>query len=297
MIWAKPSTRCDGRGRSRYSKRPIMTTPDDLLNRARRLQTEPVEQIVTESYPAVVRMARGLVGNEPAAKKVVDTVIGNSLRVLPTWRAGAVPSNWFYHHTLLAARWARAHRSAGEIRNDLLVAAAAVKDVDPAGAIADPEYWAFVRALRNLPPQQMEAFLLHHGERLNTRLLGVAMDCSMAAATNHLTAATAAMETVAGESGEEMIGRLERAYWSLGPAAASALPNIRGQVRRLRWSRRIRTAFRRVVLLAALGSAGWAVWHFRDIELQWIAMLREQLSPTQSTPATQPSTSSPATKP
>ncbi|HEX4124541.1 MAG TPA: hypothetical protein VHY37_07420 [Tepidisphaeraceae bacterium] len=274
-----------------------MTTPDDLLNRARRLQTESVEQIVTESYPAVVRMARGLVGNETAAQRVVDTVIGNSLRVLPTWRAGAVPSNWFYHHTLLSARSARTH-VANEVRGDLLVAAAAVRD---AHATEDPEYWAFVRALRSLPPQQMEAYLLHHGERLNTRLLGVAMDCSTVAATNHLAAAESAMDTVAGESGAQMVGRLERAYWSLGPAAAAAIPNIRGQVRRLRWTRRIRTTIRRIVLLAVLAGAAWAGWRFRTTELQWIDMLRQQLNPSQPPPATQPTPpaphSTPASKP
>ena len=82
-----------------------MTTPDDLLNRARRLQTESVEQIVTESYPAVVRPGPGI-GRQRSrgALRVVDAVIRNSLRVLPTWRAGAVPSNWFYHHTLLRPR-------------------------------------------------------------------------------------------------------------------------------------------------------------------------------------------------
>ena len=65
-------------------------------------------------------------------------------------------------------------------------------------SFADPAYTAFVRAVRGLPEQQAEAYLLYHGERLNERLLGVAMDCSAAAAANHLQAATDALTAMSG---------------------------------------------------------------------------------------------------
>ena len=48
-----------------------------------------------------------------------------------------------------------------------------------------PAYAGFIRALRTLPVQQAEAFILHHGEHLNERLLGVAMDLSTGAAGSH----------------------------------------------------------------------------------------------------------------
>ena len=110
-------------------------------------------------------------------------MIRRSLRVLPKWRTGVVPENWFYHHTLLSARGFLARPP--DPHQDLLVTAApAPKDprdaAPPTGEIAlawvgpdEASYVAFVRALRNLPAQQAEAFILHHGERLNERLLGV----------------------------------------------------------------------------------------------------------------------------
>ena len=97
-------------------------------------------------------------------------MIRRSLRVLPKWRAGIVPENWFYHHTLLSARAFSARPP--DPRQDLLVTAApnvqATTDAEPpAGGIAlawvapsDASYVAFVRALRNLTFVLQEGVLL-----------------------------------------------------------------------------------------------------------------------------------------
>ena len=78
------------------------------------------------------------------------------MRVLPTWRKGMIPENWFYHHTLLAARQVEAKPPDAE--HDLLVTA---------GPTSVAAYIAIVRALRNLPRQH--AFLERERERVGRR--------------------------------------------------------------------------------------------------------------------------------
>ncbi len=134
-------------------------------------------------------MARALTGDAAEAERVVDFVLSRGAVLLPAWRRGTMTQNWFYHHTLLAARERAAAKPAPAPKEDLLVADA---------ADAGPEYVAFVRAVRGLPGQQCEAFILHQGEKLNSRFLGVTMDCSSAAAENHLNAANAALAAIAG---------------------------------------------------------------------------------------------------
>src|SRR5438132_874748 len=164
-----------------------MPVVEDAQARAEPPKRESVETILAEAYPAVHRMAHGLTGEDAIAREVIDKVLARSLRLLPRWRAKVVPSNWFYHHTLLASRGAA--RTFADVRTDLLVTTS---------NSTGPAYLAFIAAMRKLPPQQMEALILHHGERLNPRLLGVAMDCSTAAAANHLAAATASLAAIAG---------------------------------------------------------------------------------------------------
>ena len=240
-----------------------MPVPDDVLDRARRLDPSAAEAVLADAYPSVRRIALALVGRPATAGRVVEEVLDRGLRVLPSWRAGATPENWFYHHTVLTAREAAA--AAGEQpdpRQDPLVTAA------DAPAAADPAYVAFVRAVRGLPPQQAEAFLLNHGERLNERLLGVAMDCSARAAENHLRAAHDALSAVAGPDGERHTATLTRAYAALGPAPADVAGAVRPPVRRVVRARRFRRIVRALVTLFVLGLAAagaYAAWHWRHV--------------------------------
>src|SRR5687768_17281767 len=120
-----------------------MNITDDVLARARRLEPAAVESLLASAYPAVCRMAHALTGSEPAAKAVIDGVMGRSVNLLPRWREGGTPENWFYHHTVLTARHA-AHPP-HDPHHDPLVRCA------PEPAATNPRYVAFVRALRNLP--------------------------------------------------------------------------------------------------------------------------------------------------
>jgi DNA-directed RNA polymerase specialized sigma24 family protein len=251
-----------------------MPVPEEVVRRAKQFDRRAMEEIVSDVYPSVYRMAHALTGRPGAARQVLHDVIRRSLRVLPNWRAGAVPENWYYHHTLLSARDFSARPP--DPREDLLVAAAVE-------AANDPMYLGFVRALRNLPPQQSEAFILHHGERLNDRLLGVAMDCSTGAAHTHLEAARQALAAVSGGGIDVLVTTLERAYQSLTPPPTAIAPVARRYVGRMLRPRRLRRLFR-ITLLIALVVAGYFAWRERARWLPWVEQQKSRYWPA-SAPA------------
>ena len=254
-----------------------MVVPEEVVRRAQNYDRRAMENVVAEAYPSVYRMAHALTGRKGAARQVLHDVLRRSLRVLPNWRAGAVPENWFYHHTLLAAREFASRPP--DPREDLLVAAAAE-------AAHDPLYIGFVRAVRNLPQQQSEAFILHHGEKLNDRLLGVAMDCSTGAAHTHLEAARHALAAVSGGGIHVLAATLGRAYHNLTPPPAAVTPVARRYVARSLRPRRMRRLFRLTVLVALLAGAYFA-WRERA---RWLPRAQELKSRYWPAPATAPAT-------
>src|SRR3954463_6496404 len=145
-----------------------MEIPPPLFARAQKLNRPAVEALFASVYPAVLRIARGLSGRIDVADGVVRFVMLRAPTMLPKWRDATAAERWFLHHTVLTAR--RAARHEPDPRADLLA------------ANGDANWLAFVRALRQLPHQQREAILLHCGEHLNDRYLGIAMDCSSDAA-------------------------------------------------------------------------------------------------------------------
>ena len=259
-----------------------MAIGDDLLRRAKDYERGAMEELLADVYPAVYRMAHALTGRPGAARQVVHDVIRRSLRVLPKWRSGVVPENWFYHHTLLSAREFLARPP--DPKEDLLVVAAklpvaASPPVNTAeGEVAmaevspdDPSYVAFVRAVRNLPAQQAEAFILHHGERLNERLLGVAMDCSVAAAATHLGAANGVLNSVTAGRTEAFAATMARAYRALTPPPSNITPVARKYVARMLRPRAFKRVFRVVVLLALVVGAYFA-WRERG---RWLPVVQD----------------------
>jgi DNA-directed RNA polymerase specialized sigma24 family protein len=247
-----------------------MPIPDDVLERAIAQDRAAMEAMLAEVYPSVFRLAHALTGRPGAARQVLHDVLRRSLRVVPRWRRGIVPENWYYHHTLITAR--ETTPNPPELREDVLVKQAGTDD---------PAYLAFVRALRSLPRQQAEAFLLHHGEKLNARLLGVSMDCSHAAAADHLKAADTSLRAVASdESLPALVATLEKAYGSLVPPANTIRPSARKFVKahiRPRIIKRVALA----VLVVALIVAAFFGWRYRETLMKMI--------PTTSVPTSQPS--------
>ena len=230
-----------------------MVITDETLADARDLNPPALRTLLTAGYVPARRVAHALSGDDRVARAVAELLVRRSLRMLPKWRDPSTPANWFYHHAVLTTRGTNAPPP--DPHADPLVAL---------GPADNPAYVAFVRALRLLPAQQREAFILHHGERLNARHLGVAMDCSTGAAEVHLRAATDALSAVSNARIDELSAALARAYANLQVAQPDPSPTINVHVRRVRrrvWARRI---FRALVLLAVLGGLSWAGWHFRD---------------------------------
>ena len=230
-----------------------MPVSEDIIARARRLDRSAAEVLLTEVYPTVWRVAHALTGRAAAGRQVVDTVFRLSLRVMPTWGKGLMAENWFYHHTLHNARPAASNPPA--ISEDLLITAAPGQP--------SPRYVAFISALRKLPVQQREAFVLHYGERFNERLLGIAMDSSTTAARLHLSAATEALDAVTQGHATELAAHMAEAYARLSPTEKTVVPYVRTQVGRAIWRRRVRRAVRRLILLAILGALAYAGWQYR----------------------------------
>jgi DNA-directed RNA polymerase specialized sigma24 family protein len=236
------------------------------MKRARRSDRAAVEAILCESYPAVHRIAHALAGEPRLAQRVVRAVLRRAIRVMPRWRKGITPENWFYHHALLLSREVA---EIPESERDLLVTA---------GPTGDPAYRAFIRALRGLPRQQMEAFVLNHGEKLNSRLLGVAMDCSTIAAATHLDAGTSALKTVSVEMFPALAATLERAYATLTPPQTLIRATVSQQTGAVLWTIRFRRLMRRIIWLAILGLLAYAVWHWHALLLQWIQAARSNVT-------------------
>ena len=257
-----------------------MVAHDVVVRRAQKFDRPAMEQILADAYPSVYRMAHALTGRRGAGRQVLHDVLRRSLRVLPNWRVGTVPENWYYHHTLLAAREFAARPP--DPREDLLVAAAG-------DAAHDPMYVGFVRALRNLPQQQCEAFILHHGERLNDRLLGVAMDCSTGAAHTHLEAAHQALTAVSGAGIDVLTKTLERAYQSLTPPPMAIAPVARRYVGRSLRPRRLRRLFR-LALLIVLIAGGYIAFRERARWLPWVEHQKAKYWPA-TAPSRVPNTS------
>src|SRR5436190_708468 len=97
----------------------------------------------------------------------------------------------------------RASKHQPEVSSDTLVRRAQTENAYYAG---------FVRAVRALPIQQKEAFILAHGEQWDTRALAVAMDCSQEAAANHLREATRVLSSLGGNHFAAFTAQLSHAY-------------------------------------------------------------------------------------
>lgn len=226
-----------------------MQISDQILADARRLDPAALEALLAAGYAAARRIALALSGSDPLSRAVAEQLARRSLDFVPRWQDPSTAENWFTHHAVLMTR------SANAPAPDPLADPLATFAPPPVG----PRLVAFVRALRLLPVQQREAFILHHGERLNPRMLGVAMDCSTSAAATHLDAASLALRAVSGEHADALTAVLTRAYAALRGAHADARPTARVHVRRARRQRWLRRIARILLLTLVLGAIAWIV--------------------------------------
>ncbi|HEY8666047.1 MAG TPA: sigma-70 family RNA polymerase sigma factor [Tepidisphaeraceae bacterium] len=230
-----------------------MPISPDILAAARKLKPAAVSALLREEYPMVYRMARGLTGRDDAARSVVRFVVRQGLHAMPRWQDETAPHRWFQHHTVLTARRTRRHEP--DAQRDVLVSHATAPD---------PAYVAFVRALRHLPIQQKEAFILAQGERLDTRQLAIAMDCSTEAAANHLIAARQALLSVAGDTVGALSDRVAAAYARLQAPEELVIPSVQSYVRRYISLARLGRAALWILVLAVVGFIALVAWEMRN---------------------------------
>lgn len=220
----------------------------DTLAGARAGERGPLVRVLARFYPQVYRMSLNLVGDAAAGAKVAEQVMRRSIRAAEGWEHEEAPGRWFRHHTVLASRVAARGVPEQKARDPLILRGP-----------QDPQHVAMVRALRKLPAQQREAFLLHHGEGFDTRQLGIAMDCSVEAAKTHFESATKALTTLHANGFAERVEALVAAYLASEPDERLAIPHARRLVRAGTW-KAIAALLGIVILLGLVGAIAWGLW-------------------------------------
>ena len=231
-----------------------MSVDSEIVSRARAYDRSAIELIFAENYPIVHRMAHGLSGRADVGAGVPRFVFKQALRMLPSWKDEGEPERWFRHHTVLTTR--RAGKHTPDLTNDVFIIAARTRDA---------AYPAFIRAIRALPMQQREAFILHHGERFNSRYTAVAMDCSIQAADAHLSAAENSLKTLAGDRFAPFVEEMGRCYRSFTPTESLAIPRIRKQIRRFICPRRVGRFLGWITMIALITAIVWGLLKIRPM--------------------------------
>jgi DNA-directed RNA polymerase specialized sigma24 family protein len=231
-----------------------MEVSSELVLAARKGKRDAIVELLAAHYPTVWRMGTGLTGRLDVGRGVARHIMQRSLRVLETWKDEASPTRWFHHHTVLTAR--RAEKHSPDLTNDTFL-----RD-----ASTDTGYVAFIRALRTLPIQQREAFILSNGEKLGNRALAVAMDCSMIAAENHLKEATTRLRELSGPHYEPYLDRMIQAYQRLGLDEEMSVQHVRERVQRIMIPWRVLRTLEFIASLILLAITLWGtMWVWRIV--------------------------------
>lgn len=198
-----------------------------------------IEKNLTEQYPAIYRIAMALCGNVQDGKTIVDEMLQRGLRRTAS-RHRSPPARWFEHHTVLLTR--RAPHHSENHASDPLIASSPQ---------ATPHYCAFIKAIRNLPQQKSEAFILYHGGQFDLRRLAVAMDCSTEATRNHLKSAENTLQNITGEAFDQLTGVMQAAFANLLPHQDIYLPSVKQFIRKKLRRRMFMHIIYALILLAA----------------------------------------------
>lgn len=147
------------------------------------------QRIFALALPVCHRMAITLSGSFDIARTATIKLAQQAQRKLPDWADADDAARWFMHHTILLMRQ---HAVPLPWQNDALL-----HDVGGPHLL---QYQQMIQALRKLPLQQQEAFLLTIAQRWNARYVAVAMDCSTTAVTTHLEEAHRQLRPMLGKS-------------------------------------------------------------------------------------------------
>lgn len=191
------------------------------------------------------RIALALCATRDDAENVVENVLTRSGPLSAKWETDGEAVRWFVHYTVLRTR----ECPPAETKKDSLWNAANTA-----------ESAAVIAALRQLPMQQREAFLLRHGEKLELRQLATAMDCSSAAAANHLAMATATLNKLTSNGLDDFTDELPGLMQKLVPPDEELEIQIQHMLARQKkwiWTRRILRAVGWMLLAVIIVCLAW----------------------------------------
>jgi DNA-directed RNA polymerase specialized sigma24 family protein len=210
-------------------------------------------ELLGSAHYRIYRIAVVLCGEPSRADEVVDTVLRQSVGISTKWRTQDDASRWFVHYTVLLSRQWASHAGADALRR----------------VTSDPADTAIIHAIGQLPMQQREAFLLHHGEQMDLRQVATAMDCSTAAAANHLAAAAKSLQESVPTVLADFTPRLPGLLQQLLPPPHlldAKLQQTLARHRRIRRLKLIGIWVYRAALLLTIGWLLWWIWQRIDFE-------------------------------
>jgi len=224
----------------------------ELVYEASQGSAAALTMVVCAYYPSMARIAVALSGDTGRGLGIVKNLVGQAMVAAPKWQDESAPGRWFMHHTILTMR----EHPAPAITTDPLLQYAVGKELS---------YTAFLRALRKLPPQQIEAFVLSHGEGLDERKLAIAMDCSTTAAGNHLSAANDSLKLVTAAAFNDRMAEFKKAYENLTPDAEQVQMYISSRVRGYTVARTTGRTLKWLgyaCILVVIAYALWQAWQY-----------------------------------
>jgi len=174
------------------------------LAAARSGHAAAVARLFREATEPCARIITTIVGRRDVAAAVVKELHVRAARQIEKWSTVEEASRWFMHHTIILIR---EYRKPIDSSNDVLLHEVGGPDV--------VQYQALVGAIRKLPDQQQEAFLLTYAHRWNVRYCSIAMDCSTKAVETHLTEARRQVQPLCGESFDALTGFLHQVHKSI----------------------------------------------------------------------------------
>jgi hypothetical protein len=89
------------------------------------------------------------------------------------------------------------------------------------------------------------------------------MDCSTAAAQQHLDSGHKTLKTIVGEDQAQLdaaIARVRDAYRRLSPADRVQVPQVQQLVRRHVWPRRLWRTIKAIIVIVIFSGIAWLVW-------------------------------------
>jgi hypothetical protein len=211
-------------------------TDDDILS-AQAGDVRATQRVYAVAMPTCERMALALCGSRDAAARVLHGLVQRSAGQMSVWRSADEAGRWFMHHTVLLTR----EHAPAHVVDEALLHGVGGPDV--------VAYGAMIYALRKLPQQQREAFILTHAQRWNTRLCAVAMDCSNRAVETHLIEANKKIQSLTGEHFDALTSALRTVYTTL-PLDVPLPPGT--LARRIHRGRSMRRLLRLLIPAAAI---------------------------------------------